>query len=133
MKENLSALLEQHPKVTELVKKFLMERFVQSWEEAKESLPPDFKAHLEGFKIENRQVENLLSGQPRALFDFFDSHELYIVVDYSLKLNMFQYKMYFKGEEIKKTSIKYPFRRDVEWVAISAAFKHLEQFLNENA
>tara|TARA_R110000868_G_scaffold148217_1_gene369940 strand:- start:80 stop:445 length:366 start_codon:yes stop_codon:yes gene_type:complete len=75
-------LLEQNPKTTILIKEWFMNKLLKSMEVAPE-VPDDFKDMLKSQSIENSNLEKMIDGMPRSLFDFFDEHKIYIQINVS--------------------------------------------------
>ena len=111
-------LLENHPKTATVVKQWLLDKMLESLKD--DSLPEDFKQHVREQGMENDKVAKILSGSPRALFDVFDGHKIYVetIVD---ELGGFWWKI---GET--KSTIGYEYRKNCDEAAIVEAFKLLE-------
>jgi len=71
-------LLEDHPKTATVIKQWLLERMLESMKD--DSVPEEFKQLAREQGIDSERVAGILKGSPRALFDVFDSHKLYIQI-----------------------------------------------------
>lgn len=111
-------LLENHPKTAIVIKQWLLDKLLESLKD--DSLPEDFKQHVREQGMENDKVAKILNGSPRALFDVFDSHKVYVetIVD---ELGGFWWKI---GET--KSTCGYEFRINCDKAAIEESFKLLE-------
>jgi hypothetical protein len=71
-------LLENYGKAASVVKDFYLGKFLDSMEG--EDLPDNFKEFAKEQGIDNDTVAKMIDAMPRALFDAFDAHEVYIGV-----------------------------------------------------
>jgi hypothetical protein len=71
-------LLEENPKTATVIKQWLLERLLESMKDS--SVPEEFKQLAREQGIDNDRVAGILNNTPRALFDVFDSHKLYIQI-----------------------------------------------------
>jgi len=69
-------LLEQNPESAKLICSYYLEMMIESLKH--EGLPEDFKESIREEGIDNSNVGAILDGNPRNLFDFFDSQSLFI-------------------------------------------------------
>jgi hypothetical protein len=110
-------LLENHPKTATVVKQWLLDKMLESLKD--ESLPEDFKQHVREQGMENDKVAKILTGSPRALFDVFDNHKVYI--DISCLNDKFLW-----GINNDMNNSVYEIRKEADFAAIVEAFKLLE-------
>lgn len=116
-------LLKEHPKTALVIKQWLLEKMLESLND--ESLPEDFKTFVREQGIDDDKVAKMLEGSPRALFDIFDSHKIYVetvVDDTDTPKKGFWWKI---GET--KSSCGFEFRVNCDKQAIIEAFKLLEE------
>jgi hypothetical protein len=71
-------LLKTHPKAAQVVKQWLLEKMLESIKD--DSVPEDFKEAVIAMGIDEDRVADILKNSPRALFDVFDNHKLYIQI-----------------------------------------------------
>jgi hypothetical protein len=114
-------LLDEYPKAAIVIKQWYLDKMLESLRD--EDLPEDFKEHVRQQGITNENVSKMLEGMPRALFDVFDSHKIYIgtILDEN---NGFWWTI----NDIKST-VGYEYRKNCEIAAIKEAFKLLNDKL----
>jgi hypothetical protein len=118
-------LLEKHPKAAEVVRNWFTDKMIESLKT--DDVPEDFKEIIRQDVIDNERIDKILGSQPRALFDVFDEHEIYI----NIIRNNGKF-MWGWSDNIEHT-IKGEFidiRKEAESFAIKAAFEILEQKLS---
>lgn len=117
-------LLEEHPKTATVIKQWLLDRLLESIDDSK--VPDDFKEFARQQGIENDKVAGILNNTPRALFDVFDSHEIYVetTIDDHNGLNHYNGFWWKIGET--KSTVGYEYRKNCDTAAIIEAFKLLE-------
>jgi hypothetical protein len=69
-------LLQKHPESSKLICSYYLEIMLESLKD--DSLPEDFKAHVREQGIDEDSIASIIDGNPRNLFDFFDSQSLFI-------------------------------------------------------
>jgi hypothetical protein len=114
-------ILENHPKCTIVVKQWFLDKMLESLN--LESLPEDFKESVRSQGINNDKIAKMLDGSPRALFDVFDSHKVYVQISVDLRGTTPVFRYCF-GDIVE--SIDYSTRKEAETEAIIEAFKILE-------
>lgn len=114
-------LLKNHPKASLVVKQYYLNVMLESLKD--ESLPEDFKEMVRQQGIDDEKIGKLIDASPRALFDVFDNHKIYIgtVLD---EVNGFWWTI-----NDKKSSVGYEHRKNCENAAIEEAFKLLNNKL----
>ena len=113
-------LLTKYPKTTELINKWFVKKLLDSLEDP--NLPEEFKKQYENTSvIDNKKLETIIKASPRALFDFFDSKNVYISIIRDYENNSFYYTL-----DGKVFSDRYPVRKTVEESAIIRGLKILE-------
>ena len=68
-------LLQKNPNVAKLICSYYLEIMLESLKD--EALPEEFKDSVREQGIDNEKIGAILDGNPRNLFDFFDSHKIY--------------------------------------------------------
>ena len=114
-------LLEEHPKTAAVIKQWLLDRLLESIDDSK--VPDDFKEFARQQGIENDKVAGILNNTPRALFDVFDGHKIYVEVIVDTDSSF-----WWKIGEIQ-SNIGYTSRKEADTAAIVEAFKLLEEKL----
>lgn len=114
-------ILENHPKCTIVVKQWFLDKMLESLN--LESLPEDFKESVRSQGINNDKIAKMLDGSPRALFDVFDNHKVYVQISVDLRGTTPVFRYCF-GDIVE--SIDYSTRKEAETEAIIEAFKILE-------
>jgi hypothetical protein len=112
-------LLENYGKAASVVKDFYLAKFLDSMES--EDLPENFKEFAKEQGIDNDTVAKMIDAMPRALFDAFDAHEVYIEIVISPD------KKFTYAVENMGTVDFFDTRVEAEKAAIEGAF----QILNE--
>jgi hypothetical protein len=111
-------LLEENPKTATVIKQWLLDRMLESMKD--DSVPEEFKQLAREQGIDSERVAGILKGSPRALFDVFDNHKIYLETIIDTGSN-FWWKI---GEN--QSPIGYEFRINCDKSAIEEAFKLLE-------
>lgn len=119
-------LLETYGKAASIVKDFYLGKFLESMES--EALPENFKEFAKEQGIDNDTVAQMIDSMPRALFDAFDAHEIYITTSVAPVDGLFiwhvqTYKETFDGIEYLDNRIS------AEKAAIEKAFEILNEKL----
>lgn len=114
-------LLNDNPKAAVVVKQWFLEKMLDGLKD--ENLPEDFKSYVRQQDINNEKIGSLIDANPRALFDVFDSHKIYIgtIVD---ELNGFWWTI-----NSDKSAVGYEFRTNCDKSAIELAMSILEERL----
>ena len=115
-------LLEEHPKTATVVKQWLLDKMLESLKS--DSVPEDFKELVKQQGIDNERVAGILQGSPRALFDVFDGHKLYVETLH--ETTGFWWKIKSGDEYVRLSSDSYSERKESDSEAIVEAFKLLE-------
>ena len=110
-------LLKKNPKASIVVKQWYLEKMLENLKD--ESLPENFKEMVREQGIDEDKIAIFINSSPRALFDVFDKHKLFISVVYLN--NAFTWRI--NSAENKNS---YQNRKDAELDAIVEAFKQLE-------
>jgi len=114
-------LLETYPKTAIVVKQWFLDKMLEGLKDS--SIPEDFKELARQQGIENERVAVMIDASPRALYDIFDSHKIYIgtVVD---EMNGFWWTI-----NDKKSTVGYQHRKNCDNAALEQAFKLLNDKL----
>ena len=121
-------LLEQNPESAKLICSYYLEVMLQSLND--ESLPEDFKDHVRAQAMDNRNIAAILDGNPRNLFDFFDSQSLFINI-MTEKGETFSYKIIINEIDVSSTLMAKT-RKEAEKEAIITAIGMLETRLTNS-
>ena len=118
---DMKQLLEDHPKTAIVIKQWLLEKLLDGLKDDK--IPEDFKEFARKEGISDDKVVGLLQGSPRAMFDVFDNHKIYIQISVDIQGTSPVFRYCF-GDIVE--SIDYSTRKEAETAAIIEAFKLLE-------
>jgi hypothetical protein len=121
-------LLEQNPESAKLICSYYLEVMLESLND--ESLPEDFKDHVREQAMDNRNIAAILDGNPRNLFDFFDSQSLFINI-MTEKGETFSYKIIINEIGVSSTLMAKT-RKEAEKEAIITAIGMLETRLTNS-
>lgn len=121
-------LLEQNPESAKLICSYYLEIMIESLKH--EGLPEDFKESIREEGIDNRNVGAIIDGNPRNLFDFFDSHNMYITVT-CFSDGSFSYSI-IADIGTSGTSEVYKTRKEADKNAVEMAIKQLESSLTKS-
>jgi hypothetical protein len=119
-------LLQDYPEAAKLVTSYYLEKMLLSLDDS--SLPEDFKEHVRAQGIDVDKIAVLAEASPRTLFDVFDDNQLFIEI--RISNTEFSYKIFPRDFDFLDVTW-YPSRREAEWMAISDAFKLLNEKLCE--
>lgn len=111
-------LLKEHPKSAIVIKQWFLEKMLESMKD--QSVPEDFKNSIREAGIDNERVAGVINSAPRALFDVFDSHKIYVEITVDQAGGF-----WWNIGETKSTS-SYEYRINADKSAILEAFKLLE-------
>jgi hypothetical protein len=121
-------LLEQNPESAKLICSYYLEMMIESLKH--EGLPEDFKESIREEGIDNSNVGAILDGNPRNLFDFFDSQSLFINI-MTEKGETFSYKIIINEIDVSSTLMAKT-RKEAEKEAIITAIGMLETRLTNS-
>ena len=121
-------LLEQNPESAKLICSYYLEVMLESLND--DSLPEDFKDHVRSQGMDNNNIAAILDGNPRNLFDFFDSHNMYITVT-CFSDGSFSYSI-IADIGTSGTSEVYKTRKEADRNAVETAIKQLESSLTKS-
>jgi len=122
-------LLEQNPESAKLICSYYLEMMIESLKH--EGLPEDFKESIREEGIDNSNVGAILDGNPRNLFDFFDSHGMYINVTTFPDTLFFTYSI-MNEIATSGSSDVYKTRKEADKIAVETAIKQLELTLTKS-
>lgn len=111
-------LLEEYPKSALVVKQWFLEKMLESMKD--QNVPEDFKNSIREAGIDNERVAGVLNSAPRALYDVFDSHKIYVEITVD-QAGGFWWNI---GET--KSTTSYEHRISCDAAAVIEAFKTLE-------
>ena len=121
-------LLEQNPESAKLICSYYLEIMIESLKD--EGLPEDFKESIREQGIDNEKIGTILDVNPRNLFDFFDSHNMYITVT-CFSDGSFSYSI-IADIGTSGTSEVYKTRKEADKNAVETAIKQLELTLTKS-
>ena len=114
-------LLEKHPKAAEVIRNWFTDKMIESLKI--DDVPEDFKEMIRQDAIDNERIDKILGSQPRALFDVFDEHEIFI------SINITNRKFTYRIDNVINPT-EYSRRKECESISITRAFGILEQKLS---
>ena len=121
---NSQVLLETYGKAASVVKDFYLGKFIDSMDTT--NVPENYKEFAMEQGIDNDTVAQMMNALPRALFDAFDAHEVYIEI--TVLIAEEPRFMYHVNGEVN-TEPFYTCRTDAEKAAIEKAFEILNEKL----
>ena len=115
----MKELFETYPKAAKVVCSWFLDKMLESLDTNK--IPDDYKETIRKQGLPSDKVSTMVENNPRALFDVFDKHQIYIetVIDSDI---MFWWKI---GEN--QSSVGYDDRKSAEMDAVREAFKLLDE------
>ena len=116
-------LLETYPRAAETVNEFYHSKMIESL--STEDIPEEFKELVKQQEFDNEYIAKFIDGNPRILFDVFDSNDIYIQISVDLENECFRYS--FDGGHVESND--YELRIVAEKAAIEAAFQILNDKL----
>jgi hypothetical protein len=121
-------LLEKNPNVAKLICSYYLEIMLESLKD--ENLPEEFKDSVREQGIDNNKIGVIIDSNPRNLFDFFDSHNMYINVT-SFSDGSFSYSI-IANIGTSGSSEVYKTRKEADKVSVEIAIKQLESTLTKS-
>lgn len=121
----MKALLEQHPKTTNLLCEYYTKAFIDSLNA--KGLPEDFVESAKSFSLNGETLSKLVGKNPRMLFDALDDNGVFV------SINWMQSGWHWRVDNDNQSVISdefSPTRKEVEYKAVEEAFKALEKKLN---
>jgi hypothetical protein len=122
-------LLEQNPNAAKLICSYYLEIMLESLKH--ESLPEDFKESIREQGIDNNKIGAILDGNPRNLFDFFDSHGMYINITTLSDTLFFTYSIMYETATALSNDV-YRTRKEADKGAIETVIENLELRLTKS-
>ena len=121
-------LLEQNPESAKLICSYYLEVMLESLND--DSLPEDFKDHVRSQGMDNNNIAAILDGNPRNLFDFFDSRKIYVDVR-PFTNGSFSYSV-ISDIATSGSSEVYKTRKEADKEAVEEAIRLLEIVLTKS-
>lgn len=115
-------LLNTYTKAGETVKKFYLDKLVDSLDD--KNVPDNYKDFIKASDFEDAQFAQLIDAAPRALFDLFDEHEIFIVIDYD-----HPYKQFIFHSNNGSGESRFATRKEADTAAVEESFKLLNNKL----
>ena len=122
-------LLQKHPESSKLICSYYLEIMLESLKD--DNLPEDFKARVREQGIDDDKIAAILDGNPRNLFDFFDSHGMYINVTTFPDTLLFTYSIMTEIATSGSSEV-YKTRKEADRNAVETAIKQLELTLTKS-
>lgn len=122
-------LLQKNPESSKLICSYYLEIMLESLND--DNLPEDFKDHVREQGIDNDNIAAIIDGNPRNLFDFFDSHNMYINVTTFPDTLFFTYSIMNEIATSGSNNV-YKTRKEADKAAIEIAIKQLESTLTKS-
>ena len=127
-------LLETYPKVTKLIREWFTDIMIKSMGKLND-IPEDFKKDVMERGVNDEMLSNIIDKNPSALFEFFDSLQVYIGIVISkvpeTEQIVFNYYICPKGECLDTSPEDFLNRKDVEHYAMLAAVQYIDNTLDE--
>ena len=111
-------LLEKHPRVTEKVKEWFLDKMMKSLKS--DEISDDFKEIMKEHQVDDESIIRVINGNPHALFEFFDANKIFIGTSPSPAI----FSCYIYGHNEKYNSGE---RKVSEKLVLDEAFKILEE------
>jgi hypothetical protein len=96
-----------------------------------DNLPEDFKDHVREQGIDNDNISAIIDGNPRNLFDFFDSHGMYINITTLSDTLFFTYSIMYETATALSNDV-YRTRKEADKGAIETVIENLELRLTKS-
>jgi hypothetical protein len=122
---NLEVLLRENPKTAIVIKQWLLDRLLEGLKDDK--IPEDFKEYARKEGVSDDKVIGILQGSPRAMFDVFDSHKIYVEISH--EITGFWWKIKDDKTFLRLGNDPHPTRKEADTEAIIESFKLLEDKL----
>lgn len=114
-------LLEKYPLAASVIKNWYIWKMVEALQN--ESIDEEFKQYMRDQGIDNDKMGMMLDANPRALFDVFDEHEVFI------SINVVDRKFTYRIDNLVNPT-EYSTRKECELISITRAFEILENKLS---
>lgn len=127
-------LLDTYPKVAKIIKEWFTDKMLKSMSNA-DDIPEDFKNHMKERGASDEFLINVIDKNPSALFEIFDSMQVYIgiVIDKlpDTEQIVFNYYICPKGECLESSPQEFVNRKDVDHYAMLAAIEYINNNIDE--
>jgi len=127
-------LLHTYPEITKIIKDWFTTKMIESMSD-KDDVPEEFKNHMKERGADEELLINIIDKNPAALFEVFDSLQVYIgiVVDQLPETEqvVFNYYICPKGKCIDAEPQEFLNRKDVEHYAMLAAVEYINNNIDE--
>ena len=121
-------LLQKHPESSKVICSYYLEIMLASLND--DTLPEDFKAHVREQGIDEDKIAAIMDGNPRNLFDFFDSRKIYVDVR-PFTNGSFSYSV-ISDIATSGSSEVYKTRKEADKEAVEEAIRLLEIVLTKS-
>ena len=122
-------LLSKYPLTAKVVKDWFLEQMMESMNT--DSVPEEFKQAILAESISDDRLATVIDAQPRALFDVFDKHKIFICISVWTKTpgDFENVEFGIALNATNKNNSNFSSRKEAESVAIEEAFELLEEKL----
>jgi len=122
-------ILENYPKAANEASRYFYEKLVNSLVDA--DVSEEYKEFIKSQEIGNEFMTNVIDTNPRAFFDVFDSHDMFIQTPIKWEGDdaTFGWTIERAGIDTIGSSNNYPYRDIAERFAIEKAFDYLNNQL----
>ena len=121
-------LLETYPRAAETINEFYRSKMIESL--STEDIPDEFKELVKQQEFDNEYIAKFIDGNPRILFDVFDSNSVYIEILVDLTKDDALFSYVIDGDMMGNVEgVLYNSRIEAEKVAIEKAFQLLNDKL----
>lgn len=111
-------LLKEYPNSAKIVRQWFLNKMLDGLKD--ESLPEGFKEFMKQKGVDDEKITDILQNNPRAMFDVFDSNEIYVNVTWTED-------SFWWAVNSAVYQDKYQTRLEAEKAAIAEAFKLLNE------
>lgn len=123
---NTLELLETYPKASVKVKEWFLDKMLNSLKD--DTIPEEFKDYVRQQGLEDDKIAKIVGDNPRAMFDIFDDHQLYIKTDIFIKEDETA-KFNWSINAVEGGTSFYSSRLEAEKDAVAKAFQMLNDKL----
>ena len=122
-------ILENYPKAANEASRYFYEKLVNSLVDA--DVSEEYKEFIKSQEMGNEFMTNVIDTNPRAFFDVFDSHDIFIQTHIKWEGDdaTFGWTIERAGIDTIGSSNNYPYRDIAERFAIEKAFDYLNNQL----
>ena len=127
-------LLITYPKIAEVIREWFMNKMLESISKT-DDIPNEFKEQMRIKGVTDEALCNVIDKNPSALFEVFDSMQVYIgiVIDKLPETEqvVFNYYVCPNGKCLESSPQEFLNRKDVEHYAMLAAVEYIDNNIDE--